>query len=112
MTASTWRSSRLTCSQQEERRLAAQPFLSDTSCATRDLAQQFGVAEVTIRAWRARLRRDSAEALRASRATGRPEQLTAAQQEEIGAILDSNPRSHGFDTHGWTRYRKSVRSSA
>lgn len=102
MTVSPWRPSRLTRVQQEERRLAAQPFLNDPSRTTRDLAQQFGVAEVTIRAWRARLGRGGAEALRASRATGRPERLSSAQQEEIRAILDGDPRSQGFDTHGWT----------
>lgn len=86
MTVSFWRPSRLTRAQQEERRLA----------------QQFGVAEVTIRAWRARLRRDGEEAPRASRATGRPPHLTAVQQEEIGVIIDGDPRVHGFESSGWT----------
>ena len=99
---SFWRPSRLTRAQQEERRLAAQSALTDASRTTRDLAQQFGVAEVTIRAWRARLHRDGEEALRASRATGQPERLTATQQDEIGAMIDGDPRSHGFDTSGWT----------
>lgn len=102
MTVSPWRPSLLTRAQQEERRLAAQPALHDLKRTTRNLAQQFGVAEVTIRAWRARLRRDGEEALRASRATGRPELLTAKQQEEIGVIIDGDPRAHGFDTSGWT----------
>ena len=102
VTVSPWRPSRLTRAQQEERRLAAQPALNDPSRTTIDLAQQFGVAEVTIRAWRARLRHNGEEALRASRATGRPERLTAAQQDEIGTILDGDPRAQGFETHGWT----------
>ncbi|WP_412030365.1 IS630 family transposase [Deinococcus yunweiensis] len=99
---SFWRPSRLTRAQQEERRLAAQSALTDPGRTTHDLAQQFGVAEVTIRAWRARLRRDGEDALRASRATGRPQHLTAAQQDEIGAMIDGDPRSHGFETSGWT----------
>lgn len=102
MTVSPWRPSRFTRPQLEERRLAAQPALNDPGRTTRDLAQHFGVAEVTIRAWRARLRREGEEALRASRATGRPERLTATQQDEIGMILDGDARSQGFDTHGWT----------
>ena len=97
-----WQLSCLTRTQLEERRLAAQPALNDHSRMTRDLAHQFGVAEVTIRAWRARLRRNGEEALRASRATGRPEKLTAAQQDEICQLLDGDPRAHGFDTSGWT----------
>ena len=102
MTVSFWRPSRLTRTQQEERRLAAQSALTDPNHTTHDLAHQFGVAGVTIRAWRARLQRDGEEALRASRATGRPERLTAAQQDEIGAMIDGDPRAHGFETSGWT----------
>ena len=102
MTVSFWRPSRLTRAQQEEGRLAAQSALTDSGHTTRDLAQQFGVAEVTIRAWRARLNRDGQEALRASRAIGRPQRLTAAQQDEIGAMIDGDPRSYGFETSGWT----------
>ncbi|MFB9994967.1 winged helix-turn-helix domain-containing protein [Deinococcus oregonensis] len=48
------------------------------------------------------MNRDGEEALRASRATGQPERLTAGQQEEMGAIIDGDPRSHGFDSSGWT----------
>ncbi|GGL88419.1 putative transposase [Deinococcus aerolatus] len=102
MTISFWRLSRLTRTQQEERRLAAQSALPDSGRTTRDLAQQFGMAEFTIRAWRARLNRDGQEALRASRATARPQRLTAAQQDEIGTMINGDPRSHGFETSGWT----------
>ena len=85
---SPWQPSRLTHGQQEEQRLAAQPVPHDPSCTAHDLARQFSVAEITIRAWRARLRGEGEEALRASCATGRSEWSTAAQQEGIGAILD------------------------
>ncbi|WP_245532759.1 winged helix-turn-helix domain-containing protein [Deinococcus proteolyticus] len=102
MTLSAWRPARLSRTQQEERRLAAQPLLNDPDWSTRDLARHFGVAEVTIRAWRARIRHGGEEALRASRATGRPEFLTPDQQKEIQDILESDPRLHGFETSGWT----------
>jgi transposase len=97
-----WRPSRLSRTQQEERRLAAQSHLHDPTRTTRDLATQFGVAEVTIRAWRARVRQGGEDALRASLATGRPQQLTAAQQANSQAVLDEDPREHGFETSGWT----------
>lgn len=102
MTLCVWRPARLSRAQQEERRLAAQPFLNDPAWSTRDLAQHFGVAEVTIRAWRARVRHGGEEALCASRATGRPEFLTPKQQQEIQEILDDDPRRYGFETAGWT----------
>lgn len=102
MPVSAWRPSRLTRSQQEERRLAAQAVLNDPQQTTRDLAEQFGVREVTIRAWRSKLRNKGESALRASRATGRPEQLTPEQQLEIQDIIGDNPQHHGFDSSGWT----------
>ncbi|MFB9994968.1 hypothetical protein ACFFLM_23755 [Deinococcus oregonensis] len=51
MTVSFWPPNRLTRAQQEEWRLAAQSALTAPSRTGHDLAQQFGVAEVTIRAW-------------------------------------------------------------
>ncbi|MBZ9753587.1 IS630 family transposase [Deinococcus sp. HMF7604] len=100
-----WRPRQLSRAQQEERRLSALPLLVDTQRTTRSLAEQFGVKEVTIRAWRAQIRRGGEEALRASRATGRPQQLTAGQQAEIQGLLDRDPRTQGFDTSGWTTAR-------
>lgn len=97
-----WRPNCLSRAQQEERRLAAQPYLDDPTQTTRDLATQFGVAEVTIRAWRARLRRRGGDALRASLAPGRPHHLTAEQPAQIQAVLDGDSRGHGFETRGWT----------
>ncbi|MFD1734010.1 hypothetical protein ACFSC4_26630 [Deinococcus malanensis] len=47
MSFALWRPARLTRTQQEERRLAGQPFLDDRTRTDRDLAEQFGVAEVT-----------------------------------------------------------------
>ncbi|MCY1704328.1 helix-turn-helix domain-containing protein [Deinococcus sp. SL84] len=91
MTLSAWRPARLSRAQQEERRLAAQPLLNDPDWSTRDLARHFGVAEVTVRAWRARIRHGGEEALRASRATGRPEFLTPADddgRQGLAVLLD------------------------
>ncbi|GGK38000.1 hypothetical protein GCM10008955_34870 [Deinococcus malanensis] len=60
---------------------------------------------MTIRAWRARIRQRGEEALRASRSTGRPHHLSVDQQAVIQAIIEDDPRQHGFETSAWTTLR-------
>ena len=98
-----WQPSRLTRQQMEERRLAIQPFLLDTSRTPASLAEEFGVKPGTIRTWRLRLQ--ARGSLEATRTTGRPTRLTDAQVAELLETLQRGPDLERFPDGRWTTHR-------
>jgi transposase len=68
----------------------------------RDIADAFGVSEVSVSRWLARARRDGPEALLARPILGHPPKLTAAQKALIPEFLWHGPEAYGFRGEAWT----------
>ena len=99
----TWHPSRLTRQQLEERRLAIQPLLPDTTHTTASLAENFGVKASTVRVWRRRLRLRGS--LEATPTPGRPTKLNDAQVAELLDTLQLGPDPQRFPDGRWTTVR-------
>ena len=87
----------------EERRLAIQRFLLDTSRTPASLAEEFGVKPGTIRTWRLRLQ--ARGSLEATLTTGRPTRLTDAQVAGLLETLQRGPDLQRFPDGRWTTPR-------
>lgn len=71
----------------------------------RAIAGAFGVSEVSVSRWLARAREGGLEALLDHSSTGRPPELSAAQQALIPELLWHGPEAYGFRGQVWTSAR-------
>ncbi|MBI5876192.1 MAG: transposase [Chloroflexi bacterium] len=98
----SWRPSRLTKEQLEERRLAGARMLRD-GLRQAEIARELGVSEAAVSQWKHELAQNGTEALRAIPATGRPCKLDTRQRLELKRVLQQGPRAAGFDAEQWTQ---------
>ncbi|GAA5502369.1 IS630 family transposase ISDge17 [Deinococcus xinjiangensis] len=98
-----WQPTRLTRQQLGERRLAAQPLLTDPEWSTAAIAEYFGVKPSTVRVWRVRLKERGS--LEATRSSGRPNLLDDAQVAQIIDLLQQVPDPERFPDGRWTTQR-------
>jgi transposase len=69
-----------------------------------EVIKAYGLCRTTIYKWLRKARRGGERALRSTKATGRPPQLTARQKLQIRRwIVGKDPRQYGFDFGLWTR---------
>lgn len=84
----------------EKRRLQGAKLLA-RGVSKSEVARQLGVTRQTVAAWEKRLEDGGKEALR--RATlGRPRQLSAAQERELGKLIMAGALAAGYPTELWT----------
>lgn len=68
----------------------------------RDIAEAFGVSDVTVSRWLARARRDGPEALLSRPSPGPPSKLSAAQKHQIPEFLWHGAEAFGFRGDVWS----------
>ena len=84
----------------EKRRLKGAKLLA-RGVSKSDVAQQLGVARQTMAAWEQRLAEGGRKALKRGE-LGRPRQLNAEQERELGKIIMTGALAAGFPTELWT----------
>lgn len=100
----SWKPSKLTTTQLEERRLAAIEYFKDTTVKRTQvaIAALLDVTPAAISYWRKKFNLRGETALRPTPRTGRKSRLSRAQLEQLRALLEQSPAAHGFDRLGWT----------
>ena len=98
----TWRPSKLTKEQMEERRLAGAQLLREGKRQA-EIARELGVSEAAVSQWKHELAQHGADALRAVPASGRPCKLDSAQRLQLRLALGQSPRLAGFDAERWSQ---------
>jgi transposase len=73
-----------------------------------DIAVALGVTEGAVSQWLKQAREQGEASLAARKASGRPPQLTAAQRQQIPALLAKGAEAYGFRGNLWTRRRVAV----
>ena len=68
----------------------------------RDIAKALGVTEGAVSQWFKRANDGGVEALLSRKALGPPPKLTSEQRDQLPEILQSPPKSYGFDADSWT----------
>jgi transposase len=84
----------------EARRLKGAKLLA-RGLSKSEVARQLGVTRQTVAAWEQRLAEGGKESLKRG-ALGRPRQLDAGQERELGKILMDGALAAGFPTELWT----------
>lgn len=87
----------------ERRRLQGAKLLG-CGVSKSEVARQLGVTRQTVAAWERRLAEGGREALRRGD-LGRPRQLEAEQEHELGRIILAGALAAGFPTELWTAPR-------
>jgi transposase len=85
----------------EKRRLRAGRLLLK-GVAQVEVARRVGVAKSTVSGWAKRLEAGGVDALRSTRALGRPASLGPGQRAELIRALKQGAMAHGFATELWT----------
>lgn len=104
----SWRPSRLSPEQREERRRAAAalfPRVHRGTLSQAALARGLGVSREAVRQWYAAWERGGVRALRRRPKTGRPPKLTAAEWQRLARLVRRGAVACGYDTEQWTLTR-------
>lgn len=100
-----WRPRHLTVVQFEERRMAAAQLFRTGGFSGAQIARQLGVTRGAVSKWHAAWRHGGTARLAARPKTGRPARLSAAQWQQLAAVIERGARAAGFDTERWTLRR-------
>jgi len=84
----------------EKRRLKGARLLA-RGMPKSEVARELGVTRQTVAAWEQRLAKGGKESLKRG-ALGRPRQLDAAQERELGKVLMAGALQAGYPTELWT----------
>lgn len=87
----------------EKRRLQGARLLA-RGVSKSEVARQLGVARQTVAAWERRLSEGGKEALRRGE-LGRPRQIDAVQERELGKVIMAGALAAGYPTELWTLQR-------
>ncbi len=101
----SWKPSRLTRSQMEERRLAGARLLGEGKLSQAKIARELGVDKSTVSQWRTILERTGVEGLKARISGGRPPRLSEQGQQQLLADLRKGAQAHGYPDERWTLSR-------
>lgn len=101
----SWKPSRLTRSQMEERRLAGARLLGEGKLSQAKIARELRVDKSTVSQWRTILERAGVEGLKARISGGRPPRLSEQGQQQLLADLRKGAQAHGYPDERWTLSR-------
>jgi len=103
----TWKPSKLTREQMEERRLEGARLLKEGKLSNAEIARQVGVTRGSVGAWEKKLKAGGIRQLRLHKSSGRPSKLTVEVKKKLKRLLDRGALAAGFPTDRWTLVRVS-----
>jgi len=103
----TWKPSKLTREQMEERRLEGGRLLKEGNLSKAEIARQLGVTRGSVGAWAKAIETVGMRRLRKRKSSGRPSKLTAEVRKKLRRLLDRGALAAGFLTDRWTLVRVS-----
>jgi transposase len=103
----TWRPTKLTREQMEERRLEGGRLLKEGKLSKAAIARQLGVTRGSVTAWAKAIEAGGLRRLRQRKSSGRKPKLTAEVKKKLKRLLDRGALAAGFPTDRWTLVRVS-----
>lgn len=103
----TWRPTKLTREQMEERRLEGGRLLKEGKLSKAEIARQLGVTRGSVTVWAKALEAGGLRNLRQRKSSGRKSKLTAEVKRKLKRFLDRGALAAGFPTDRWTLVRVS-----
>lgn len=101
----TWKPTKLTRAQMEERRLAGGRLLKRRKLSKARIARRLGVSRAAVSQWARRTRSGGLRRLRRRVSRGRPAKLTALQKQALLRRLKRGALAAGFPTDRWSLRR-------
>jgi transposase len=101
----SWRPTKLTRAQLEERRLEGARLLRQGKLSQAEIARHLGTSPAAVSQWKRTLDAKGRRALRRRHPAGRPRKLSAKQQRQLCRLLDRGAVAAGFESHRWTLAR-------
>jgi transposase len=101
----TWRPTKLTREQMEERRLEGGRLLKEGKLSKAEIARQLGVTRGSVTAWAKAIQAGGLRGLRQRKSSGRKSKLTAEVKKKLKRFLDCGALAAGFPTDRWTLVR-------
>ena len=98
----TWRPTKLTREQMEERRLEGGRLLKEGKMSKAEIARELGVSRATVSDWAKALKAGGIRHLRRREAGGRESKLNGKQRQKLRRLLDRGALAAGFPTDRWT----------
>lgn len=103
----TWKPSKLTREQMEERRLEGARLLKAGKLTHAEVARQLGVTRGSVGAWEKKLKAGGIHQLRMHKSSGRPSKLTREIRAKLKRLLDRGALAAAYPTDRWTLKRVS-----
>jgi len=103
----TWRPSKLTREQMEERRLEGGRLLKEGKLSKAEIARQLGVSRGSVGNWAKAIETGGLRRLRKRKSSGRGSKLTTEIRNKLKRLLDRGALAAGFPTDRWTLVRVS-----
>jgi len=101
----TWRPTRLTREQMEERRLEGARLLKAGQSSQADIARELNVSRTAVSQWAKTLETEGVRGLRRRRGGGVPGRLAPEQKRRLRQMLKRGARAADFETERWTLAR-------
>lgn len=101
----TWKPSRLTREQMEERRLAGGRLLKAGKLSQAEIARHLGVSRAIVSKWNKKVEAEGIRGLRKRKAQGGQFKLSQEQRQRLKRFLDRGALACGFATDRWTLQR-------
>lgn len=103
----TWRPTKLTREQMEERRLEGGRLLKEGKLTNAEIARQLGVTRGSVSVWAKAIEAGGLRRLRRRQSSGRRSKLTKEVRNKLKRLLDRGALAAGFPTDRWTLVRVS-----
>ena len=104
----TWRPTKLTREQMEERRLEGGRLVKEGKLSKAEIARQLGVTRGSVTAWAKVIEAGGLRRLRQRKSSGRRSKLTTESRKKLKRLLDRGALAAGFPTDRWTLVRVSA----
>jgi transposase len=101
----TWKPSKLTREQLEERRLEGGRLLKAGKLSQAEIARHLSVSRATVSEWAKTVKAEGIRGLHSRKATGGVSKLTEEQTQKLKRLLRRGALACGFETDRWTMHR-------
>jgi len=88
-----------------ERRNEGVRLLEEGKLSQAEIARSLGVSPAAVCVWAKKLKKHGRGSLQASKASGRPSNLTPEQKKKLLKKMSAGARASGFETERWTLVR-------
>jgi len=101
----TWKPTKLTREQMEERRLEGGHLLKAGKLSQAEIARQLSVSRTTVSAWAKTVKEEGIRGLHSRKAAGGVSKLSEEQTQKLKRLLRRGALACGFETDRWTLQR-------